>query len=251
MSISVAGSGDQNKTSDVVVDAPDKMIVVQNNVSKGKDVSQEGKTVFSESVHIVNKPVSALTKEDKIALAAKHEDELSLTKEENATAPFGIAPFGMAALSKDSEGDNAPLDAALAQQTGDNHGHDRSDFMGTGGWVFVGLFVCVLCVLIILGAIWAARRRYAKKAQKCDNKNRPDSLTAFAQFTSVSSDPGERRSFSPPNEQSRKKLPLSQRLAEPPQNRGYFFSSGYVDEISRMPEASDTDIGARHTTSTQ
>jgi len=229
LEIDMGGNSTKNESVDVVVDAPQQMVMVQNNVSK-TDKSVDGKLIISESVHIVNKPVDALTPEDKLALVKVPNDDYKLAallheEQDSTTTPFYDA-------------------AALMQETGDDGGR-HSDFVGTGGWVFIALLVCLLCVLIVVGAVYGARRRHVRKAQECNNKDRPDSLTAMAGFMSLSSEP--RRSFSPQNERSNKKLPLSQRIAAAHQNRAGNFSAGYVDEMSRMPESSDLEIGTRQT----
>ena len=61
----------------------------------------------------------------------------------------------------------------------------KSGFLGAAGWVFIGLLVCVLCVLVVVAAVFGARRRHAN-AQKLQNKNRPNSFSANAQFSSAS-----------------------------------------------------------------
>jgi len=227
LNIAVASNGNQNKSMDVVIDAPDQMVVVENNFTKEKNDSAEGKTIINESVHIVNKPVSILTREDKL-LAGKdgYHNELG----------------DMAALKQDKSTD---VDAPLMQESGTGR-QRRTVFAAPATMVFIALLVCVVCVLIIVGAVFVARRRYAKRAQN-QNKERPDSFTAFADFHSVSSMP--RGSNSRDSERSRRKDPLSRRIAAGPNNRVGNFSAGYVDDMSRMPEASDQEIGARQTQS--
>ena len=60
LEIDMGGNSTKNESVDVVVDAPNQMVMVQNNVSK-TDKSVNGKLIISESVHIVNKPIDALT----------------------------------------------------------------------------------------------------------------------------------------------------------------------------------------------
>lgn len=61
LEIALGGNGAKNESANVVIDSPKQTVVLQNNVSIVKDETVEGKTIISESVHIVNKPVNALT----------------------------------------------------------------------------------------------------------------------------------------------------------------------------------------------
>jgi len=195
---------EKNKSSlksEVVVESPSQDVVIKTDLKNEKNGTAP---TLNESILIAGLV-------DGVGRASPENFQIW---KENSTSLDGYNNL----QDRDRE---LPAESSAQNHQQQSHG-SKTGFTGSAGWVFLGIFVCLLAVMVISLVVVFARRRHDR------NKDR-------VIVPKKSSD----------------QTPLTTRLRPQTKHVGYHFSDGYVDDMSRMPEAemSDDEVVARMTQS--